>query len=332
MLRLMHYDTNASRHFPSNIESYEPMFGPAFVQPLTSLEQMRSSQPGLNDVDRNDLDNPGAVPEFARAWKSAPEVSSVRRPVILPDPKSYHEAVEPQAIFELDEVQDNGAIETILVVPFSCHRCRSQKQACSRARPACLRCRNANSSCVALRGGYQRLPRPKVGKSSMKGKQHRSGTCDNSESEASSTPEPSTRRTRATRIASGSKRPLSPESDYVPLRKKIQARSFSRKGRTRCDTVSSDEEMDIEYSEVSMGPSAQVASTTAEPTDERSALKWTFVYDSRVEDKESSLDQDRAQSVSINAPTPRVWTNVRLTQIMVCVPEADVVYSRWTGS
>jgi hypothetical protein len=290
---------------------------------------MQSSQPGSNDCfDRNEPDNPGAIPEWARAWElTGPKVaSSVRRPSTLPDPQSYHEVIDPEAIFELDEEQKDGSIETIFVVPFACQRCKTLRQACSRTRPVCVRCRK-DIPCVVVQEGYQKLPGPKVGKPSMMGKQRTSGTCDKSIA-SRSTQELTAGRPRVRRIASrvvappsnsgpsvapGSKRPLSPGSDPVSPRKKAQAKTTSRKGEARCFTVAPPKEMEDECSEVSaMDPSAQVVSAVVS-TGERSALKWTFVN----RDEKSSRGEEHVHSVSSNTLIPRVWANVRLAQTVL---------------
>ncbi|KAF8550734.1 hypothetical protein OG21DRAFT_1513652 [Imleria badia] len=279
--------------------------------------------------DRNEADNPTAIPHLARAWESAPQVvSSVRRPSTLPDPHLYHEAIEPQAIFELDEEQKDGSVNTIFVVPFSCQRCKiSLKQACSRARPACVRCRNAGfRSCQVVQGGYQRLPGPKYGRPSTLQKQSTSGACEKEKSESTS---PSTQeltsgrshlRRMASRVASSSqapsshsepsvtlvsKRPPSPGSDCVPPRKKAQAKATSRKGKARCSTVAPSKEMDVERSEV---VSAVVSAS------ERSSLKWTFV------NRHEKSSQGQERSIPSNTLIPRVWTN-SLGGLLTVFPE-----------
>lgn len=315
---------------------------------------MQSGQPGSNNhCDRNQPDIPAAIPDFARAWESAPQVaSSVRHPSTLPDPQSYHEVIEPQAIFELDEKQEDGSIETILVVPFGCTRCKLLKQACSRTQPACVRCRKAHSGCGVVQGGYQRLPGPKVGKPWMTRKQSAGATGENSKACSPTPQEPAPGRLRLRRKASGvgslsqalpstsgwsivpgSKRPLSPGSDPVPPRKKTSAKTTSRNRRAHRYTVVASKEMDIECSEVSaVGPSAQVAPAVVS-AGEHSALKWTFVNNSRGRGEKSSPGRKHADSIpSNNTPIPRVWTNVRLMQIMFQAFEADIiVYSHSMG-
>lgn len=272
---------------------------------------MRPNQLGLNHPDLNESDIPAAIPDLARAWESGPRVASaVRRPSTLPDPELYHEVIDPQAIFELDEKQADGSIETILVVPFGCQRCKSFKQACSRARPACVRCKKADVNCEVVQGSYQRLPRPKTGRPLMMGKRKTSGTCAKSEA-SSSTQKPTAGQTmRIKRIASGSKRPLSPGSDSTPPRKKTQVKTQSRKGKTRCDTVASSDEMDTESELSGVGPSAPVPPTVVSDG-KRSALKWAFVNNSRVQDETSFQGQEH--SMPPESLIPRVWTNVRLT-------------------
>jgi len=93
------------------------------------------------------------VPEFVQAWHL-----SVRRPTTLPPPSTYHECIEPRAIFELRE-KPSG--EYIRVVPHRCTFCSSVSQACSRL-PPCNRCSKASRTCIASREGYQVLPPPKV--------------------------------------------------------------------------------------------------------------------------------------------------------------------------
>lgn len=120
-------------------------------------------------------DNPVAIPDFARAWESLAQVaSSVRRPSTLCDSHPYQEAIEIEAIFELDERMQDGSIETILVIPLVCKLCKSRKQICSRARPACMRCRLAETNCEAVEKGYQRLPGPKIPRPR---KQEKKATC-----------------------------------------------------------------------------------------------------------------------------------------------------------
>lgn len=307
---------------------------------------MRSNQPGSNDCfDHNELDNPVAIPDWARAWESAPQVaSSVRCPSTLPDPQSYHQVIELEAIFELDEKQEDGLIETILVVPFACKSCKTLRQACSRTRPACVRCRKAGKGlgCEVVQGGYQRLPGPKQGKLR---KQRTSGAWD-----ASMAPPPTQELTvgqsRVRRIASrvatlsqgppsnlgssvapGSKRPLSPGSDPVPPRKKAQAKTTSRKGEARRLAVAPQKELDVECSQVpAVGPSAQVASAVVS-AGEPGALKWTFV---KI-DESSPRGQKRVLPVPSNL-IPRVWANVRLAQTLFQVNEANIaICSHVTG-
>lgn len=95
------------------------------------------------------------VPDFVRAWHP-----SVRRPIIPPDPTTYHEAIHPRAIFELRETPSG---EYVSVVPYSCVHCRSVKQTCSRLLP-CDRCAKTERPCHVSQPGYQKLPPPKVAK------------------------------------------------------------------------------------------------------------------------------------------------------------------------
>lgn len=102
-----------------------------------------------------DIDADHDVPDFVRAWHP-----SVRRPIIPIDPKIYHEAIHPRAIFELCKTPSG---EYVSVVPYSCDYCRSVKQSCSRLLP-CDRCTKADRPCDASQPGYQKLPLPKVTK------------------------------------------------------------------------------------------------------------------------------------------------------------------------
>jgi hypothetical protein len=96
------------------------------------------------------------LPDFVQAWNS-----SVRRPITLPHPDTYHESINPLAIFELRETPSS---EYICVVPYRCVYCTSIKQTCSRLLP-CARCTNAARPCHASHPGYQKLPPPKVRRS-----------------------------------------------------------------------------------------------------------------------------------------------------------------------
>lgn len=302
---------------------------------------MRSNQSGSNDsIDDNEPDNYTAIPDFARAWESDRQVaSSVRRPTTLLDPQLYHEVIEPQAVFELDERQKDGSIQTIFVVPSSCTRCRfSLKQACSRARPACARCRNVGlTHCEVVDEGYQKLPGPKFGKPSLAQKQSTSTTPEKSVASPFAQ-EPTSGRSHLRRtasrgasisqahpsnsVASGSKRPLSPESDPVPPRKKAQTKTASRKGKGRCvKVVPPAQETDVECSEFSpVSRSAQVASAV-ESTGERSTLRWKFV---NREDK-FSQELEHVHPTPSNTSIPRIWTNVRIEQTMFYAKDADVI-------
>ncbi|KAG2143759.1 uncharacterized protein EDB93DRAFT_1154574 [Suillus bovinus] len=102
-----------------------------------------------------DMDVDHDVPDFVRAWHP-----SVRRPIIPLDPTTYHEAIDPRAIFELRETPSD---EYVPVVPYSCVHCRSVKQTCSRLLP-CDRCAKTERPCHATQPGYQKLPAPKVTK------------------------------------------------------------------------------------------------------------------------------------------------------------------------
>ncbi|KAI9572019.1 hypothetical protein HD554DRAFT_1751027 [Boletus coccyginus] len=286
---------------------------------------MQSNQPGSNGhFNCNEPDISAEIPDLARAWESASQVaSSVRRPSTLPGPESYHEVIEPEAIFELDERQKDGSIKTIFVVPYGCNLCKSLKQACSRTRPACVRCKKAGIACQVNREGYQRLPRPKAGRPSMRTKST-SGTsmASNSTREltaghsrakrsalrvASLSPPPST---SALSSASGSKRSLSPGSDVVPPRKKARAKTTSRKGKAPPKGVG------VESSEVStMDPSAQVVSAVA-LGGERSTLRWTFMN----RNEKYSPGEEHARSIPSNTMIPRIWTN-SLGGLLTVFPE-----------
>ncbi|KAG6381857.1 hypothetical protein JVT61DRAFT_471 [Boletus reticuloceps] len=264
---------------------------------------MQSCQPGSNqNFDCNEPDDPTTIPAFARAWESAPQVaSSVRRPSTLPDPQSYHEVTEPHVIFELDEKREDGSIETILVVPFGCKRCKTfARQACSRARPTCARCENVGENCKVLHGGYQRLPGPKISKSSAMPPMRRwstSGTCNKSVVGSPTTQELTTGRLHPRRIASrvasvsqalpsrsglsvspGSKRPPSPGYDPVQPRKKAQTMTTSRKKEARRFKVAPPKEMDVDCSDVSAVNRSNQIVSGAVSADERGALNWRFVY------------------------------------------------------
>ncbi|KAG8221190.1 hypothetical protein J3R82DRAFT_2755 [Butyriboletus roseoflavus] len=300
---------------------------------------MQSGQPGHNDqFDRIEPDISAAtIPDFARAWESA-LASSVRRPSILPDPELYHKAIEPQAIFALDEKQEDGSITTILVVPFGCERCKTSKQACSRTQPACVRCRRAGLSCEVVRGGYQRLPGPKFGRPSLLKKQSTSRTCENSKDSSSAPQKPLAGRSLSIRqippllqvtrsnsersvVTRSKKRPPSPRSDPVSPRKKKKTKTTSRDAKARpSHTVVASAEMDTECSEASVvGPSAQMA-PAAISAGERSILKWTFVNNSRRRGEKTSPGQKYLNSIPSNTPVPRVWTN-SLNGLLTVFPE-----------
>ena len=292
--------------------------------------EMRSRPTSNGHSERDEPDDAVAIPDFARAWESDPQVASVRRPSTSPDPQSYHEAIEPETIFELDKRQADGSIETILVVPFGCKRCRfTAKQACSRGRPTCVRCKNANGArCEVDQGGYQRLPGPKFAKSSPLQKQKTNRTCDRSVVSNSAEELNVGRAGRARRRASGvgslsqgppsdselssvtlaSKRPLSPEYCPLPPRKKAQIKTTSRKRTVHNPTVTPSTEANVECSEISaLDPSAQALSA-GQRSD---SPKWTFV---NGDAKRSSRGQEHTQSMPSNTPIPRVWTNVRIAQ------------------
>ncbi|KAG9308048.1 hypothetical protein JVU11DRAFT_12615 [Chiua virens] len=307
------------------------------------------SRPGvINDLDG--ISEPGdlntAIPDFARTWESQGALS-VRRPSTLPDPASYHDHIEPEAIFELNEDQKGGSVETILVVPFGCKRCRNLKVACSRMWPACLRCRKAGSTqCHPLQQGYQRLPGPKFPRTSRVAEKP---ICTRESMSISSplTLQETTagRALRAKRvvisashspplksgasITSGSKRSHSYESDYVPSPKRpltsAKKPSQKRRGRPpRVSAVGPTEGMDIEKSEATVaGSSMQVASV--EDSDKRgSTLKWTFVKSLRGRDNDNQslrgLDEVHSESIQSNTPGPRVWTK-SLDTLLTVFPE-----------
>ena len=110
----------------------------------------------MEDAEQRDAD----IPDIVRAW-----CTSVRRPVVLPAPNSYHEAISLNAIFELDKSDDEGNKKSIFVVPRRCHYCVSVAQACSRMLPTCFRCAKSGRSCIRVGDGYDPLPRPKLSKS-----------------------------------------------------------------------------------------------------------------------------------------------------------------------
>lgn len=107
------------------------------------------------EVDQSDSGRL-CVPEFAQAWHP-----SVRRPTVLPDPATYDDSIDPDAIFELRKAPSS---EYIYVVPRKCVRCTSAKSSCSRL-PPCTRCSDAARSCHAgINESYQKLPLLKASK------------------------------------------------------------------------------------------------------------------------------------------------------------------------
>lgn len=130
-------------------------------------------------------------------------------------------------------------------------------------------------------------------------------------------------------IISGAKRPLSPGSDYTPgpSRKKTQAKTKSRKGKTHRDRVAISEGADTECGQVpgmDHNPLARVAPTAAS-AGERNAVEWTFMSNPRIQDS-SLREQAHAQPVpSSSTPIPRIWTNVRPTRTVFQAREVDIV-------
>lgn len=271
---------------------------------------MQSSQPGHDGFDCSEPDVPAEIPDFVRAWESSPHVSSVRRPSTLPDPQSYHAALDPHVIFELDEKRGNRPTETILVVPYSCTKCKSLRQACSRARPACARCSKTGSPCAVFEEGYQRLPPPRR---KGTGQSRTNRDVEGSPLLSSSVREPRAGQKRGKRIVSGSKRSLSPdsESDYVHSRKQTQTKTRSQKRKTRRHVVGDDnvasDGTDMTLEVPILGPSVQVISTVTE----RDTPTWKFV-NHPTRDGKSSRKKEQVHPIPSDSPVPRVWTNVRL--------------------
>lgn len=113
------------------------------------------------------MDVDSDIPDSVRRWHP-----SVRRPTNPPLPSTYHQAIDPWFIFEIDadavkpgRRRHTGAhARSILVVPSRCCYCRSIHQACSRSLPSCARCTQAGRECVPLvMDGYDTLPGPKTG-------------------------------------------------------------------------------------------------------------------------------------------------------------------------
>jgi len=96
------------------------------------------------------------IPDIVQAWDTP-----VRRPTTLPEPGTYHEAVDPAFIFELC---DEGNKKSKFVVPRRCQYCTSIAQACSRALPKCGRCAKSGRTCTRVGDGYDVLPGPKISK------------------------------------------------------------------------------------------------------------------------------------------------------------------------
>ncbi|KAH7891010.1 hypothetical protein F5I97DRAFT_118717 [Phlebopus sp. FC_14] len=192
---------------------------------------------------KSEDNTPLDIPDFARAWSK-----SVRRPAELPDPRTYHQVIEPQAIFELDEEQEDGSLKTILVVPPRCEYCKGIAQACSRTRPACARCRKRGTPCKTSLKRFDILPGPKQSKPAKSKATNRASalvesqcTADGSEPSHSQSLLPE--RAPLIRAASGrlskgsgggkkvvidnpssSKRPSSPEATVVAPRKKRRSK------------------------------------------------------------------------------------------------------------
>ncbi|KIK90494.1 hypothetical protein PAXRUDRAFT_151821 [Paxillus rubicundulus Ve08.2h10] len=260
------------------------------------------------------------IPDFARAWHP-----SVRRPSKLPDPRSYHEVIDPHAIFELDE---DGSTEPVLVVAFSCTFCKSVSQACSRSQPACTRCSKTGRNCRPSKEGYTRLPRPKVPRPSVTGTKKAPGT-----KKASSQAQQSGSSRLQVALSSdvnggreaGSfkrtslKRAQSPEAVVAP-RKKPQVKPAAPKGKAIRKFVEPSKVSEIEAIEHAVLESPpQPHPTTTVSEDRRNDTKWSFIKGSSGRDENATVTvQDKlAPTVQSSTPIPRAWTNSRAELLTV---------------
>ncbi|KAF9224259.1 hypothetical protein BS17DRAFT_105572 [Gyrodon lividus] len=276
---------------------------------------------GMVIDDKHDI--PLHIPDFARAWNP-----SVRRPSKLPDKRLYHDVIEPQAIFELDQEREDGSKQPILVVPYRCDFCANvAKTPCSRAWPACKRCRDAGrSSCKPGKGGYVKLPGPKIPRlpnnASRIAAASQSPQSGSSQSQVSRTSEKDGRPGPGSSKSTPSKRPVSPETVVTP-RKKMQIKTAERKGKALRKSNEPSEVVVVEANE-GVVPESQSQPHFAVPASEgtRSGPKWTFIKGSRGRDESLTvMAQDEPTLVLMSsAPTPRVWTNSRV-ELLTMFPE-----------
>ncbi|KAF8839374.1 hypothetical protein BDN67DRAFT_1070101 [Paxillus ammoniavirescens] len=283
-----------------------------------SYTDMSSEASGHDDDDDDDDMLVDDIPDFARAWHP-----SVRRPSKLPDPLSYHEVIDPQAIFELDE---DGSTEPILVVPSNCKYCKSVAQACSRSRPTCARCNKAGKDCQPSKQGYTKLPRPKVQKPPVAGTK-------NARNIAKASSEPQQAGSSRSRVALSSnvnggreaglsrtlKRPLSPQAVLAP-QKKPQIKTAAPKGKAICKSNEPSKVADnevIEHAVPESQPQPNPAVTVS--NGERSGPKWKFIKGSsgRDENLTVTVQDGLTPAAQSSAPIPRAWTNSRAELSMV---------------
>jgi hypothetical protein len=161
------------------------------------------------EVD-SDFDDTSDIPDFTKVWHN----TSVRRPITPPHPTTYHECINPRAIFELLESPSN---EYIFVVPRSCTTCVLGKAACSRLLP-CTRCRRTGRPCHVSNPSYQKLPPPKI----QKGGKRASIT--------KSTPQNSSVSRSLCKAALRSSQSITNSSDPRPLAKKRKTTSTGLPG------------------------------------------------------------------------------------------------------
>ncbi|OAX38310.1 hypothetical protein K503DRAFT_170143 [Rhizopogon vinicolor AM-OR11-026] len=245
------------------------------------------------EVDQSDSD----IPEFAQSWHP-----SVRRPIILPQPATYHESINPGAIFELRETPSS---EYICVVPYSCVYCISVKQACSRLRP-CTRCSNTARSCHAGHKGYQRLPPPKARKL------RKLASVTDSTPQTSSVSRPK----RALAVAPSATQPVATSSDPPPLAKKLKLAPASLDpppGRPlKRKEVKEKEKVDANPPPQNVPPRDATATKTNTSTSTSTMPIWTPVKPGKTQcPNDTSARAPNIPALDTPPPTPRVWANSR---------------------
>ncbi|KAL4065739.1 hypothetical protein V8B97DRAFT_1982678, partial [Scleroderma yunnanense] len=241
------------------------------------------------------------IPDFVRAWDA-----SVRRPAILPEPATYHEAIDPSAIFELNVFNAEGHQVTILVVRRPCQYCAQVAQACSRAFPTCLRCTKAKRPCARVMDGYVKLPGPKVSKP-RKNKPVESGpeSCAGEDAEDGEILHRDRKRPKKSIPA---KRSVSPRGNIPPKKR-------SKKGVTDTSVLTPQHKgPTIKATEKLAAPSASVDTLLAEHPDP----KWTFIKPSSKQVAQSNPDTNAPPRSPLTG-YPRAWIHSR-TDLLALFP------------